>query len=171
MDGLTVNIGWEYFLGILAGLIAIAWYSGGRFNKIETDVTWLKETLRELKLSVETIGKPQLFEFHSPVQLVAKGIEFLEKTGLKKYLDDHFESDFAFCQTTHKMETAYDVQKAVFSFMEDYEFDKAFCTSLKDFVYEEGISMDVARRIGAIYVRDKCLVALKMDGKEIDTQT
>ena len=53
MDGLTINISREYFLGMMGSLIAIAYYTNGRFTALETTVEWLKETVTELMLDSE----------------------------------------------------------------------------------------------------------------------
>lgn len=42
MEGITVHIGWEYFLGLLGALVAVAWYSNGRFTALETSMDWVK---------------------------------------------------------------------------------------------------------------------------------
>ena len=49
MNGLTIFVDWQYFLGILGALIGMAYYANGRFTKIETTVEWLKEILLEIK--------------------------------------------------------------------------------------------------------------------------
>jgi hypothetical protein len=46
---LTININWEYFLGVVGALIGLAYYANGRFTKIETSLEWMKEALQELK--------------------------------------------------------------------------------------------------------------------------
>jgi hypothetical protein len=56
MNGLIINMNWEYFLGILGTLIALAYYANGRFTKLETSVEWLKDAMRDLKLSSEKPG-------------------------------------------------------------------------------------------------------------------
>lgn len=53
MDGITVHIGWEYFVGILSALIAVAWYSNGRFTALETSIEWIKDAVLDLKWSVD----------------------------------------------------------------------------------------------------------------------
>jgi hypothetical protein len=53
MNGITIYIDWPYFLGIVGTLIAIAYYANGRFTKIETTVEWLKETLLEIRSTLE----------------------------------------------------------------------------------------------------------------------
>ena len=53
MNEITIYIDWPYFLGIVGTLIATAYYPNGRFTKIETTVEWLKETLLEIKATLE----------------------------------------------------------------------------------------------------------------------
>ena len=49
MDGITIHIGWEYFLGLMGGIVAVAWYANGRFSAIETSIEWIKDILLDLK--------------------------------------------------------------------------------------------------------------------------
>jgi hypothetical protein len=53
MEGITVHIGWEYFLGLLGALVAVAWYSNGRFTALETSMDWVKNMLLDLKRSID----------------------------------------------------------------------------------------------------------------------
>jgi hypothetical protein len=53
MNGLTIYVDWQYFLGILGALIGLAYYANGRFTKIETTVEWLKEILLEIKKQLD----------------------------------------------------------------------------------------------------------------------
>lgn len=53
MEGIIVHIGWEYFLGILGALLAIAWYSNGRVTALETSMEWVKNMLLDLKKSID----------------------------------------------------------------------------------------------------------------------
>jgi hypothetical protein len=53
MDGITIYIGWEYFLGIIGALIAVAWYSNGRFTALENSMEWIMNTLRDLKAALD----------------------------------------------------------------------------------------------------------------------
>jgi len=53
MEGIIIHIGWEYFIGLLSALVAMAWYSNGRFTALETSMEWLKSMLLELKKSID----------------------------------------------------------------------------------------------------------------------
>ena len=53
MNGLTIYVDWQYFLGILGALIGMAYYANGRFTKIEMTVEWLREILLEIKKQLD----------------------------------------------------------------------------------------------------------------------
>jgi len=54
---LTIQISWEYALGIIGAIIAgsasIAWYASGRLTALEISMDWVKRTLIELKVAIE----------------------------------------------------------------------------------------------------------------------
>jgi hypothetical protein len=56
MNGLTIYVDWQYFLGILGVLIGMAYYANGRFTKIETTIEWLKQLLLEIKTDLDARG-------------------------------------------------------------------------------------------------------------------
>lgn len=86
MDNVTINITWEFFLGAMGSLIAIAYYANGRFTGLETNVDWLKEMISELLINAENI-RTKLFKNDSPVSLTATGYHVLRRSGLKSYID------------------------------------------------------------------------------------
>jgi hypothetical protein len=45
---LTININWEFFLGVIGTLVILAYYANGRFTKLETSVEWLKDAIEVL---------------------------------------------------------------------------------------------------------------------------
>lgn len=55
MNNLEITISWEYFLGIIATLIGIAWYTGSKFSKIETAVEWMRGVINEIKRDMDTM--------------------------------------------------------------------------------------------------------------------
>ncbi len=76
MNEVAINISWEYFLGIMGALLGIAWYSNGRFTKLETSMGWVKEMLKELKTASDN-ETAKAFESSSPVNLNQKGEKWL----------------------------------------------------------------------------------------------
>lgn len=60
MNMLTINIDWQFFLGIIGALFGIAWYTATRFSKIEGQfekidlhILMLKESLGNLIKKLE----------------------------------------------------------------------------------------------------------------------
>ncbi len=60
MDGLTITISWEYALGIFGFLIGgpsiVAWYASARFTKLETSMEWVRDTVEDIKATLDGIG-------------------------------------------------------------------------------------------------------------------
>ncbi|PPQ17836.1 hypothetical protein CV770_18650 [Bradyrhizobium sp. AC87j1] len=53
MDGITFQIGWEYFLGIISALIAGAWYANRRLIALEMSIDRIKNMVLELKKALD----------------------------------------------------------------------------------------------------------------------
>jgi hypothetical protein len=85
---LTINIGWEYFLGIVGTFIAFAYYANGRLTRIETNFDWLADSVRDLTIKAENVSA-RAFETDSPISLTATGEHLLRDSGLKSYIDHH----------------------------------------------------------------------------------
>lgn len=166
MEGLIINIGWEYFLGIIAGIIGIAWYFGHRLGVIEGAIEWLKDTVKELKITSDNERTPA-FSSQSPVNLNELGEKWLEDSGLKEYLDNHKTEIIKACEEK-KEANPYEVQQYVFNFFDTYEFGTDFENKLKKFAFEKGTSMNMVRRVAAIYWRNLCLVEFGMKKDDID---
>jgi hypothetical protein len=161
---------------IVSALLWIAWTFNGRFTKIETDVSWLKNSLKkideigrdinELRVSSEN-KKIKLFEAHSPVRLTSDGQELLKNSGLKAYIDAN-TTLVDECITKHH-DNAYEVQEYSYMLFDSLEFESAFDKKVKQYAFDHGISLDIVKRVGALYFRDICLTKLDMNDSEIDT--
>ena len=164
---ITLNISWEWALGIIGTLLLLAWKGSSRFSAIETGLEWIVDRLKDLKIDIDNV-RNQAFQNNSPLVLTTKGTQWLNDSGLKEYIDANLPILRKSC--AHKQETnAYEVQQHVFSLFDKMEFEKSFDDRLKQYAYEQGISMEVLRRIGAIYFRDICLTDFKMDMKDLDS--
>jgi len=150
--GLTIYINWEYFLGIIGALIAIAYYTNGRFTRIETSLEWINEALWELKINSDN-RLAQLFSSGSPVSLTRAGKRVLHVTGMKAYIDANKER---LSKHVHHSPICgpYELQTRAFRFFAHLKFDQAFDRNLKECAFSAGTSTDLLRRIGAIYFRD-----------------
>lgn len=172
MDSLTINITWEWALGILitvgGALIGIAWKGSARFTAIETSMDWIKKTLDELKLTSDNqaSGNPA-FASHSPVSLTEIGQKWLSDSGLQQYIDTKRHELLSKCRDKQNT-NPYEVQKYIFSFFDNLDLDPQFENRLKEFAFDKGTTTGVMRRVGAIYLRDMCLQEFGMERSEID---
>jgi hypothetical protein len=166
MEEVTIRIGWEYFLGIIAALIGVAWYSSGRFTALETSMQWVKEILNEIKLSSDNTTRPA-FGAQSPINLLPLGEQWLKESGMGEYIEKNNPSLMTLCE--EKRETnPYEVQKFIFKAFDDLKFDKANEDKFKKFAFEKGTTMSVIRRVGGIHFRNLCLDEFKMNKEDID---
>jgi len=158
MNDLVINISWEFFLGILGSIIALAYYANGRFTRLETNFDWLSEALRDLTIRAENISS-KLFDTGSPVSLTRAGRKFLEESGLELYIDLRRRDLVDELRRTVRFDV-YDIQKAAFRLFDRILFEERFTRRLKKFAFDNGVSTDLLRRVGAIYLRD---IALRRD--------
>src|SRR5712691_2875437 len=149
---LTINITWEYFLGIFGTLIALAYYANGRFTRIETNFDWLVDTVRDLSVRVENISA-KAFDINSPISLTATGEQLLRDSGLKSYIDRH-RDDLTTQLRARAPFDLYTVQESAFRLFDRICLDDPFARQLNKFAYRNGTSTDLLRRVGAIYLRD-----------------
>jgi hypothetical protein len=152
MSDLAVNISWEYFLGIIGSIVALAYYTNGRFTRLETNFEWLAEAVRDLTIKAENISA-KLFDAGSPVALTNTGRRFLERSGLKSYIDARKTQLVAQLQARRPLDL-YSVQESAFRLLADASLDATSKQQLNRFAFESGISTDLLRRVGAIYLLD-----------------
>ena len=152
MNELVINVSWEYFLGIVGSIIALAYYASSRFTRLETNVDWLSDAVRELTIKAENIST-KLFNSGSPVALTFVGHLHLESSGLKAYIDRRKEELVGRLRADGRFDL-YRLQDAAFRLLARMPLDQAFERRFNRFAYERGISVDLLRRIGAIYLRD-----------------
>ncbi len=163
---ILIQIDWPWALGIVGLLILLAWKGSSRFTKIETDVDWLKDKINDIKASIDNT-KIDAFRNASPVALTEIGTNFLDKSGMKDYIDNNKETLVNVCNEVRNT-NAYEVQKHIFKYFDNVEFDVDHDKQIKNFAYNKGISTDILRRAGAIYFRDVCLKEFDMKAEDID---
>lgn len=160
MTELVINIGiLETLAIIIAGagtLIGLAWYGASRLTRVET----LVETMDRRITTIEGNASGAI-STQSPIELTEKGKELLSQSGLRRYVDESVDELVRLATPQEEtLETAYDVQDAAFTFFEDVTFDKSFENKLKEYAYQNGISLQLLRRIAGIYLRDRMLERL-----------
>lgn len=149
---LTIDINWEYFLGLLGTLIALAYYTNGRFTRVETNLDWLSGAVRDLTVRLENVST-KAFELRSPISLTATGEQLLRDTGLKSYIDRH-RVDLTIQLEAKAPLDLYTIQQSAFRLFDNISLDESFAHSLNKFAFRHGMSVDLLRRVGAIYLRD-----------------
>jgi hypothetical protein len=152
MEGLVINVSWEYFLALMSSLVALAYYSSGRFTALETNVGWLKDTIAELAINAENINS-KFFRNASPITLTAAGYHILQQSGLRSYVDRRRATLFRTLNTRCLYEP-YELQRRSFRLFAEMAFEDAVAQHLKNFAYSNGVSMAMLRRVGAIYLSD-----------------
>ena len=167
MEGLVIQISWVYFLGIMGSLILIAWKVNGRFTTLETNYIWIEKILKNIKVSFDN-EEVKAFQSKSPIALTDKGVQLLNKSGIKEYIDSKDSKLIIDC-SVKKSTNSYEVQKYIFDLFDNITFDNEFDNKMKKFAFDQGVSTDIIRRIGAIYFRDICLKEFKMQIEDIDT--
>lgn len=155
-SNLIINIGILETLTIIVAfsgtLIALAWRASGRLTRVETLIEGIDKRLTTLE--GKTIGA---FKSQSPIALTEQGLKMLEGSGLKGFVDDGFDELKKLATEGEDLETSYDIQTVAFDFFNELSFDQSFQKELKQYAFENGISMEVLRRVAGIYFRDKLL--------------
>ncbi len=164
----------EAFLTVAAFLIGV----GIAWGNLKTLVTGMKEALdNDIKPGLKDIRErfsalegrlSNVAGNSSPIRLKPKGETILEKSGLKKYIDDNSSELLKQCRSISQMNTPYDIQNAAFNFFDEIKFEKDFEDKLKTTAFEEGVSLEVVRRVGGIYFRDICLRELGHKVEDLD---
>lgn len=143
------------------------------------------ETLDSLKVDIHENIKPDLkdvrerfaalegksaglFQAHSPISLTDKGEQYLNESGLKKFVDNNKDVLTGACAENGSMDTPYDVQQSVFDFFDGYVFPEETENAVKTYAYKQGINVESMRRVAAIYFRDICLATQGFKAEDLD---
>ncbi|MFY9462732.1 MAG: hypothetical protein WAP52_00920 [Candidatus Sungiibacteriota bacterium] len=165
---MNITIDWPYFLGIMGALIGIAWYSSARFTAIETSMSWVKETLNDLKVSTDNANtSAPAFGSGSPIDLKPIGEQWLIESGLKEYIETNKDELMKICEEK-RGSNPYEVQKHIFKTFDMFSLPSEFEDKLKKFAFEKGTTMGILRRVGAIHIRNLCLTDFGMNKDDID---
>ena len=124
---LTINIDWEYLLGIFGTLITLAYYANGRLTRLETNFDWLADAVRDLTIKTENISA-KAFEVGSPISLTATGERLLRDSGLKAYIDRHRDELAAQLRARAPFDL-YTVQESAFRLLACISLERLVCPS------------------------------------------
>ena len=143
----------------IAGVIT-AWIF--QYGKLHSDVKSLQENFIEYKRktdkTVEDVaelkGSFNTYRFiksDSPIKLTEGGIDLLQNSGGKAYLDKNIEDLY---EKFEGIDNEYDIQKKARDIMRDKEHDKNF-DAMKKYLYQKGLSFDDLSTVMGVYLRDK----------------
>lgn len=149
---LTIDINWEYFLGIVGTLIALSYYASGRFTRIETNIEWLADAVRDLTIKAENVSA-HAFDTQSPVSLTGTGEQLLRDSGLKSYIDRR-KDELAVQLRAMAPLDLYTIQENAFRLLHHIPLEEQFTRQLHRYAFRTGTSTDLLKRVGAIYLRD-----------------
>lgn len=154
MNELVFRIDWRYFLGIMGGLILLAWRTNGRFTALETSMTWVREIVSTIwkKRASEGVGEPG-----SPYQPTEQGDKMLYGTGMDKIINARWPQIEALIKAEKDAgrDTALDIERVALSYLEKAVYEEDF-KPIREYVSENPVhGIDVFALIGSWYVRGK----------------
>jgi hypothetical protein len=125
------------------------------------------QNVRERFASLEgSLGKT--FASASPVKLLPKGVQILNDSGLKKYIDDNRAYLLDRFKRKCVMNNQYDIQEQSFKFFEELDFG-IFDDNLKMAAHDAAMDIATVRRIGGIYFRDMALSQAGFKPEDLDS--
>lgn len=142
-----------------------------RIDKVENKIDKIAESLTLLNVSISTITKSDpLTQTHSPLSLTQKGKELVENFGLKKMVDDNWQTINS-CSNQIESKNPYDIQQFFIEksilhldeFIGDDNFNK-----IKLIAYNEGLTMASLSRAIAVIIRDRYFEEHNIEISEVD---
>jgi len=106
------------------------------------------------------------FASASPVRLLPKGLDVLNSSGLKEYIDKNQNNIIEKCNIV-KTHNQYDIQEKAFECLDKLDFG-SFEETIKKAAYDYGMSVETIRRIGGIYFRDILLAKNGFAPEDLD---
>jgi hypothetical protein len=166
---------------IVGGLIVLAGWllTVGRKFQILDDVRMgqvklqqdIKEIERDIRNTAERVSAIEgklsgAVKSESPLSLTSLGNEYLNESGMKFIIDAH-RNDLLEKIKDNYLPTAYDVQSFARELInEDLEFSEQEENQLKNYAYAKGVSLNVIKDAGALYLRDIALPELSLKTPE-----
>jgi len=162
MEGteLVIKIDIIYFFGIMASLIAIAWYGGNRLGAIEASIGWIKEEFQKVwdTLTGREAQRMGAEGKGSPVNPTEIGWKYLRESGLDKLVDKEKREWLLnnLKNSLPKNYTEYDVQEVAKRVMYSLR-DDPIMVEVKKYALSSGLDADMILRLGAYLLRDNLL--------------
>lgn len=168
MDELTINITWQWALGIVGTLLVLAWYGSSRFTAIESSLNNIVEVLKPMKRNVNVmsnylISKHKNFDSSelvtmSPFKLTDKGLDFIKEIGFDNVFNANKQVFFD-CIEQEKPKLKYDVENSAIKSI--YALSgNSYMDFLKVYFYNHpNRTMENTAPTLGVFLRDKYLEA------------
>ena len=87
---LIIKIDMFYFLGIMGSLIAVVWFAGTKWGKVENSIEWIKEEMGNIWSTIKErqLHKAGVAGAGSPMNPTELGRKYLNESGLEKIIDE-----------------------------------------------------------------------------------
>lgn len=157
---ITINIDWQWALGIIGTLILIAFYAGSRLGRLENSMGWIKTELTNLWTAI--LGKEAIRHGlegkGSPLNPTELGWKYIKESGLENIVD-HEKRDELLAklkETLGDNTSEYDVQESARKLLLSIKDDPMF-KPVKDYAFNNGIDADIILILGGLLLRDNYL--------------
>lgn len=127
----------------------------------------IKPTLKDVEKKVVVLWEERLATQHSPMKLNKKGEDVLEKSGIKKFVDDNFSEFFNNIKEKNPA-NAYQVQEIAKQVVFDVKKDQAMIQKLQVGAYNTGVDVDSVLLVGSLYLRDLVLSKFNFKLEDVD---
>lgn len=129
----------------------------------------IKPTLKDVDKKVFTLWEERLAVQHSPIQLNQRGQEILEKSGIKKLIDDGFPQ-FLDSIKEKDPKNAYQIQEFSKQMVFNIKDNPEIIPRLQNGAYNTGVDVDSVLLVGSIYLRDLLLPKFNFKLEDVDDQ-
>lgn len=155
MDNSTLEIlQWGFGILTLIGVATLGW-----LFTLQRDVSDLKGNVKKLEGRFDGFEKYNvLAKGHSPLSLTESGVELLEQSGAKNYLEKHFTKLYGLFDDIDK---GYEIQERAREVIENQRKEKDF-NAIKEYLYNAGRPMDNIILVMSIELRDMVLEKKKV---------
>ena len=139
----------------------------GKIPTLQSDVSSVQGQISTMKDKVDTLWIQRLSVSRSPMQLNSVGDKILNDSGIKQIIDDRFK---IIVESVGEMKptNAFEVQEYTREVVERYRDDQSLKDMLETGAFKAGSDVITVLFVGALYIRDRVLEALKFNVDDID---
>lgn len=155
----------QLLLGIIAVLLAAIGYFIKQIlnntNKISADVS-------DMKPKVKVLWELQFAGGKSPLTLNERGLNILNKSGIKELVDNALSQFLDEIQEKNPINT-YEVQELSRQVMLNIKNNPNILPKLQEWAFNAGVDVDAVLFVGSLYLRDLVLPKFNFKLEDIDS--